>query len=334
MSESNPSRTDVILGRQDPPLVYAAVLGGVVGKNRQLAHELGWSYELVNELSQTHKTFSFETVTVNDRGDIIDRQKKLAFYYTENLGGGIELEMVYIPAGSLTIRAENNEEKIIDIPSFHIGKYPVTQSQYQAVIGKNPSYFNVKQGLPYSNRMPVEQVSWANAQNFCSVLHINTKKYYKLPDEFQWEYACRAGTKTPFYFGDTITTSLVNYDSNGKFAYAKEPQTDESQKRTTTVGLYPPNSFGLYDMHGNVWEWCKDRKPEEHRRYIGRGHHYANLSNKKYSLIKGGCWYSSPHQCQSEVSSAWLQEDLENNFHFKRIGFRVICRSDICISNS
>lgn len=334
MSQPNPNNTDVILGGQTPPPVDAAVLGGAIGKNRKLAREFGWSYELVAELSKTHDVFSFETVTVNDRGDVIDRHKKQAFYYTEDLGGGIELEMVYVPAGSLSIRTADREEKIIDIPSFHMGKYPVTQAQYQAVIGKNPSYFNSKQGFPYSNRMPVEQISWSNAQTFCSVLHINTKKHYKLPDEFQWEYACRAGTTTPFYFGDTITTYVANYYGNGRPTYARESQTAEGQQRTTTVGLYPPNSFGLYDMHGNVWEWCKDRQPEKSKHYIGQGHAFTNPVNKKTYLIKGGCWYSSPHQCLPEIRSAWLREDMENNFHFKRIGFRVICASDICLSSS
>ena len=244
MTEIQPSNTDAILGGQSILSVNAAVLGGALGAKRKLAHELGLSDELAAKLSQTHDIFSFETVTVNDRGDIIDRHKKQAFYYTENLGGGVDLEMVYVPAGSLTIGSLSGygAETTIDIPSFHISKYPITQAQYQAIVGKNPAYFNVSKGYPYSNRMPVERIFWQDTQEFCSLLNTKTGKKYKLPDEFQWEYACRAGTKTKFYFGDGITGYLVNYS-----AY-----TDKEWKRTTTVGLFPPNSFGLYDLHGNV----------------------------------------------------------------------------------
>lgn len=209
MTEIQPSNTDVILGGQALLSINAAVLGGALGAKRKLAHELGLSDELTAELSRTHDIFSFETVIVNDRCNIIDRQRKQAFYYTENLGDGIELEMVYIPAGSLTIDEYRAETKI-DIPSFHIGKYPITQAQYQAVVGKNPAFFNVSKGYPYSNRMPVEGIFWQDTQEFCSLLNTKTGKKYKLPDEFQWEYACRAGTKTKFYFGDVINTYLAN----------------------------------------------------------------------------------------------------------------------------
>lgn len=198
MSENQPDNTDAILGGQALLSVNAAVLGGVLGAKRKLAHKLGLSDELTAQLSRTHDIFSFETVTVNDRGDIIDRHKKQAFYYTEDLGGGVELEMVYVPAGSLTIDEYGAETKI-DIPSFHIGKYPITQAQYQAIVGKNPAYFNIFKGYPYSNRMPVERIFWQDTQEFCSLLNTKTGKKYKLPDEFQWEYACRAETKTKFY---------------------------------------------------------------------------------------------------------------------------------------
>jgi formylglycine-generating enzyme required for sulfatase activity len=210
MSELQPDNTDAILGGQSLLSVHAAVLGGVDGAKRKLSHDLGLSNELATELSRTHDIISFETVTVNDRGDIIDRKKKQAFFYTEDLGNGVDLDMVYIPAGSLTIQTEFYEEKTIDIPAFHMGMYPITQAQYQAVTGQNPAYFNAKQGFSYSNRMPVEQISWLNARSFCSILHINTKRYYKLPNEFQWEYACRAGTTTPFYFGKALNLYLAN----------------------------------------------------------------------------------------------------------------------------
>ncbi|PVE26527.1 serine/threonine protein kinase, partial [Enterococcus faecalis] len=105
------------------------------------------------------------------------------------------------------------------------------------------------------NNRPVERVSWNDAVTFCQRLSQKTQKYYRLPSEAEWEYACRAGTTTPFYFGESITPDLVNYDGNSTYASAPKGQ---NRQQTTDVGTFPPNAFGLYDMHGNVWEWCLD----------------------------------------------------------------------------
>ena len=115
-------------------------------------------------------------------------------------------------------------------------------------MGKNPSRFP-------GGRRPVERVTWYDATEFCQNLSKKTGKNYRLPSESQWEYACRAGTITAFYFGRTITSKLVNYNAN--FSYGNAPK-GEYRKQTTDVGSFPPNAFGLYDMHGNVWEWCAD----------------------------------------------------------------------------
>jgi formylglycine-generating enzyme required for sulfatase activity len=130
-----------------------------------------------------------------------------------------------------------------------MGKYEVTQAQYQAIMGNNPSNFK-------GEKRPVEQVSWNDAVKFCEELSKKTGRAYRLPSEAEWEYAARAGTDTPFHFGETITTDLANY--NGNFTYASAPK-GEYRKETTDVGIFPPNSFGLYDMCGNVWEWCLDK---------------------------------------------------------------------------
>jgi formylglycine-generating enzyme required for sulfatase activity len=318
MTEIQPSNTDAILGGQALLSINAAVLGGTLGAKRKLAHELGLSNELAAKLSQTHDIFSFETVTVNDRGNIIDNQKKQAFYYTENLGDGIEIEMVYIPAGSLTngsLYEYDGVETTIDIPSFHIGKYPITQAQYQAIVGKNPAYFNVSKGYPYSNRMPVERIFWQDTQEFCSLLNTKTGKKYKLPDEFQWEYACRAGTKTKFYFGDVINRHLVN-----SLNYS-----DKEWKRTTTVGLFPPNSFGLYDLHGNVWEWCEDRQPEKPKSDFGNPRGVVRDMERKNNLIKGGAWNIYIPECSSAFRGAATIVEGQTNGLCNCLGFRVIC---------
>jgi formylglycine-generating enzyme required for sulfatase activity len=320
MSELHPSNTDAILGGQSLLSVHAAVLGGTAGAKRKLAYELGLSDELAAELIRTHDIFSFETVTVNDRGDITDHHKKQAFYYTEDLGGGVELEMVYVPAGSLPIGIlyEYGAETTINIPSFHIGKYPITQAQYQAVIGNNPSYFNAKQGFPYSNRMPVERIFWQDTQEFCSLLNTKTGKKYKLPDEFQWDYACRAETKTKFYFGDLINEYLVN-------SKPYPLPSDRDPKRTTTVGLFPPNSFGLYDLHGNVWEWCEDRQPEKPKSDFGNPRGVVWDIEGKNNLIKGGAWNIYKTECSSGFRGAATIVESQTNGLCHCLGFRVIC---------
>jgi formylglycine-generating enzyme required for sulfatase activity len=152
--------------------------------------------------------------------------------------------MVEIPAGTFYMGSPENEEGRYDnespqhqvnVPSFFIGKYPLTQAQYQAIMGNNPAYFK-------GNNRPVEMVDWNDAVAFCQKLSQKTGKNYKLPSEAQWEYACRAGTTTPFYFGESITPDLVNCDGN--YPYADAPK-GQYREQTTDVGTFPPNAFGL-----------------------------------------------------------------------------------------
>ena len=146
-----------------------------------------------------------------------------------------------------------------------MSKYPITQQQYQAMMGKNPSKYKGK------NR-PVENVSWNDAVEFCKRLSKKIGIRYSLPSESQWEYACRAGTTTPFYFGETIGTDLVNHNGSSPYAYAPK---EKSRGETTDVGIFPPNAFGLYDMHGNVLEWCAD---EWHENYDGAPYRWQCLA--------------------------------------------------------
>ncbi|MFM6603662.1 MAG: formylglycine-generating enzyme family protein, partial [Dolichospermum sp.] len=178
----------------------------------------------------------------------------------------LELEMIAIPGGTFVMgslegeeesRSEEKPQHQVTIKPFLMGEYPITQAQWRAVaelpqvnqkLQPNPSRFK------RANR-PVEQVSWHDAIEFCARLSNHTKKPYRLPSEAQWEYACRAGTTTPFHFGETITTDLANYC--GDYAYGRG-QKGAYREETTEVGNFPPNAFGLHDMHGNVWEWCQD----------------------------------------------------------------------------
>ncbi len=201
--------------------------------------------------------FEFEIVTVNKRGEIIKQQRHQAEYYSEDLGNGVMLDMVLIPGGMFMMGAPENEkgrsrdegpQHEVIVKPFLMGKYPITQAQWIAVMDNNPSRYK-------GDNRPVEMVSWHDCVKFCKRLSDKTGKAYRLPSESEWEYTCRAGTTTPFYFGDTITTDLANYDGN--YTYVSEPK-GIYRDETTEVGSFPPNAFGLYDMHGNVWEWCAD----------------------------------------------------------------------------
>ncbi|MFM6879092.1 MAG: formylglycine-generating enzyme family protein, partial [Dolichospermum sp.] len=200
----------------------------------------------------------------------------------------------------------------VTIKPFLMGKYPITQAQWEIVaalekvnidLGFYPSYFE-------DNRLPVEHISWHEAVEFCARLSRMTNKAYRLPTEAEWEYACRGGTTAPFYFGDRITTKLANYDGS----YTD----DDEQGETTEVGSFPPNAFGLHDMHGNVWEWCLD---DWHDNYEGApidGSAWISLSNKK--VLRGGSWYNFSVYCRSACRICNAADFDDDN-----IGFRVVC---------
>ncbi|MDB9545188.1 SUMF1/EgtB/PvdO family nonheme iron enzyme [Microcystis aeruginosa CS-1036] len=231
--------------------------------------------------------------------------------FTENLPNGITLEMVNLPAGEFLMGSPDSDPDArsyekpphqVQVNSFAIGKYPVTQAQYEAVMGTNPSHFK------NNPQNPVEQVNWNDAQAFCRKLSQITGKTYRLPTEAEWEYACRAGTTTRYYFGDDANQlgDYAWYDGN-------------SQKTTHPVGQKKPNAWGLYDMSGNVWEWCED---DWHDNYIGApkdGSAWLKNGNN-CSPVRGGSWCVNPNYCRSAFRSPYDRRDDDGN-----LGFRVVC---------
>jgi formylglycine-generating enzyme required for sulfatase activity/tRNA A-37 threonylcarbamoyl transferase component Bud32 len=288
---------------------------------------------LINRLREE----PIEVVTVNRAGKIIRREQQLAKYLTEDFGNGVNLVMAEIPGGSFTMGSPKGEERSKDserpqhqvtIQPFYMGKYPITQAQWQRVaqlpqvnrkLEPNPSFFK-------GGNRPVENVSWYDAVEFCARLTSLTKRDYSLPSEAQWEYACRAGTTTPFHFGETLTTDLANYDGN--YTYGNGPK-GRYREETTEVGSFGvANAFGLYDMHGNVWEWCLD---DWHSNYDGAptdGSAWLdgndNLSQREgYTVLRGGSWIGNPEYCRSayRYSNIWAVRDYTDDI----IGFRVAC---------
>jgi len=283
-------------------------------------------------------TFEFEVVKVDAKGREVNPCCKQAQHFIDSLGGAVELEMVSIPGGKFTMGApqeelESREDErprhLVTVKPFFMGKYPITQAQWRAIaslpkikhdLDPDPSSFK-------GDNRPVERVSWYDAEEFCDRLSKETKRVYRLPSEAEWEYACRAQTTTPFHFGATITTELANYcgqDKNTKACFYKGTYRNEPQgiyrQETSEVDIFSANTFGLHDMHGNVWEWCADYYHNNYQEAPSDGSMWLINGNEEGRILRGGSWNSPPHICRS--ASRFLGNPSSSN---KNIGFRVVC---------
>jgi eukaryotic-like serine/threonine-protein kinase len=272
-------------------------------------------------------SFSFEVVTVNGTGEIVNREQRTARYFTEDLGSGVMLEMVEIPAGEFMMGSpvgelqrgnDESPQHQVRVPGFYMGRFTVTHAQWQRVMGH-------QQGVFRWEKNPVDSIDWGDAQAFCKKLSQSMGRTYRLPSEAEWEYACRAGTTTPFHFGETITTNLANYrgtewDYGQVYPgnYGSGPK-GEYRNLTTPVGSFPANGFGLHDMHGNVWEWCED---VWHGNYNGAptdGSAWVTGGDATYRLLRGGSWYGDPGFCRSANRPRY-----DPGFFDYNVGFRVV----------
>ena len=256
---------------------------------------------------------AIETVNQSQKSDRQDNEIETKTHqsFTEILPNNVELEMIAIPAGSFIMGSHESEFEQpihrVTLQQFHLSKYPVTQAQYQAIMGKNPSEFK-------EDSRPVEMVTWYEAMEFCQILSQLTGKNYQLPSEAQWEYACRAGNTGKWCFGNEEykLQDYAWYDAN-------------SNQQTHPVGQKKPNDWGLYDMHGNVWEWCAD---DWHYSYKGAptdGSAWLDNDNSsesmKYAVIRGGSWLDFPDVCCSAIRVIYIRRDIR----YVDNGFRIIC---------
>jgi formylglycine-generating enzyme required for sulfatase activity/uncharacterized caspase-like protein len=315
--------------------------GGGIGSillGRAVLQSNDWKLPELEPATTDGSISTFNVATVNVSAKTIDIERKQAEFRTESLGGDSTLDLMLIPGGSFQMGSHKDEgsdderpEHNVVVKPFLMGLYQVTQAQWRAVaaltkverdLEAEPSSFK-------GDSLPVEQVSWDDAVEFCQRLSKHTKREYRLPSEAEWEYSCRAGTKTPFNFGETITTDIANYRGTallyeGKTYpgnYGSGPK-GVYRDKTTDVGIFPANSFGLYDMHGNVWEWCQDHWHENYQGAPEDGSAWRSADETAARLMRGGALNGTPDSCRSAARSQNARDYRDAN-----IGFRVICAS-------
>ncbi len=249
------------------------------------------------------------------------------------LGGGVKLTVVLIPPGTFRMGAPDGERDAyakerpphtvtINTP-FYLGKYEVSQAQYKVVAGENPSRFRSSPDGD-TDLLPVESVTWEEAQRFCEKLTVRHRERggtgrFGLPTEAEWEYACRSGTTTPFYFGQEANGRQANCDGSHPYGTGRG---GPFIQRTCRVGQYAANAWGLYDMHGNVWEWCADDWTPDHVGASSDGT-ARTVPGAKERVMRGGAWNNHAGHCRAAYRADYspLTRDAS-------VGFRVCCHLD------
>jgi formylglycine-generating enzyme required for sulfatase activity len=272
-------------------------------------------------LSKKVQKVEFTVATVNSSNQTIKEKRRIDLLMVP-LGSGIILEMASIPAGSFQMgslpmeskdKADERPQHLVKTPAFWMGIHTITQSQWKTVASwKKVQYDLTPDPSVYKgDNHPVEKISWFEAVEFCNRLSRNLGRRYRLPSEAEWEYACRGGTKTPFHFGETLTPDLANYDHGLR---------GTTRGQTTEVGSFKvANEFGLYDMHGNVMEWCQDHWHSNYDGAPNDGGEWEMKAKPASQVTRGGSWNNASWECRSASRSNYGAKDKEDV-----IGFRVV----------
>jgi formylglycine-generating enzyme required for sulfatase activity len=292
----------VIDDDQEPPINWMLRPGIVRGNSPQSVKEDWLMFRQVSKVVVVVLVAvgSVAVATAEEPKKADSKTEGLPKELSVDLGKGVKLEMVQIPAGEFLMGSPDSDKDSFikrEIPQhrvritkpFYLGKYLVTQEQWEAVMGNNPSQFE-------GPKNPVEKVSWRDCQQFLDKLNaksITGRGKFELPSEAQWEYACRAGSKTRYCFGDD--------DSKlGEYAWYKE----NSGKNTHPVGGKKPNAWGLYDMHGNVWEWCQDWCEDGYYKKSPVDDPSGPTAGR-FHIVRGGCWSTPARKCRSATRSEY-----------------------------
>ncbi len=218
---------------------------------------------------------------------------------TIELGNEVNMVVVFIPAGEFEMGSpaselkrdkDEGQHRVKLTKPFYIGKFEVTQLQYRVIMNENNSKFG-------GDKLPIENVNWYEAGRFLKKLSDKTGMKFRLPTEAEWEYACRAGTTSAFNTGTTLDSDFANYDARKAYA---DGLIGAYLDRTVEVGSYPPDAFGLCDMHGNVWEWCNDIYDKDYYKITSLNDPKGPQEEAgKDRVIRGGAWNEKAYKCRS-----------------------------------
>jgi len=263
----------------------------------------------------------------------LQRTRKSAKYFAQEIASGVTIDMVYVPGGEFLMGSPEYEEgrdesespqHLVKVPAFLMGKYPVTQAQWRVVAGLPKENWDIESDPSRfkGDNLPVELVSWLEVMEFCARLSRKTERDYRLPSEAEWEYACRAGTTTLFHFGSTISFEVASYRATSAY---EQGSTRKNREKPTPVGSFQvANNFGLYDMHGNVWELCQDHWHESYKASPIDGSAWIDpdASENAEKVVRGGSWMDDPQYCRS---ASRFKIDIRK----LNIGFRVVFSAKI-----
>jgi formylglycine-generating enzyme required for sulfatase activity len=321
----------------DSTIIKAELLSQLAWHDRRFEFETA-KLEVVESIVETRSGWNpFAAKKVETRTEIvITKAQGQAVGYVDRIDDQTSIAMIAIPGGQFLMGAPEEEllqsssnqgpQHLVTVPEFWMGQTQVTQAQWKAVAGM--PQVNVEMDVDPSQfkgaNLPVENVSWDDAIEFCVRLSIATGRDYRLPSEAKWEYACRAGTTGPFSFGETIDAEVANYRADQETLYPGKygrGRLGEYREKTTPVGTFPGNLFGLYDMHGNLSEWCEDHYHGDYQGVPIDGTAWLAKGSSVYAerVSRGGSWNFSPLLCRSACrcrTDPWSRYDS--------VGFRVV----------
>ena len=271
-------------------------------------------------------TFEFDTVELDAHGRVIARREHVGRYLRQAVNDDAAIDMIAVPGARFRMGAAAGERKcgayectprIVRTAPMYLSRTPVTQQQWRSVarlpvvareLAPDPACFS-------GDEHPVECVSWFDAAEFCARLTQHTGLAYRLPSETEWEGACRAGTRSPFHFGATLTSAQANFGASQPYALE---QPGEYRRATLAVGQFAPNALGLQDMHGNVWEWCADHWHDDYRGAPPDETAWTGGGRDDRRSLRGGSWADAPEKLRSASRSGYDANGLN-----RLIGFRV-----------
>jgi formylglycine-generating enzyme required for sulfatase activity len=267
--------------------------------------------------------YPFVAITLDKEAKVIRRKPKTARYLVQLIDSQ-ELRMIAIPSGEYFMGSSNRgasekPQHDVKVSTFLMSQYPITKAQWE-IVAKWPSVNQELKKRPSpkgSVNSPIVKISWNDAIEFCKRLSQKTGNIYRLPTEAEWEYACRSGTTTPFHFGETISTEYANYD--GTRRYSSEAKGIYREQIMPVNEFKSPNHFGLFDMHGNVWEWCLDHWHDSYEQAPTHSQAWINEGESR-RIIRGGSWRNEPASCTSTYRMASDEKCGTSN----NVGFRIV----------